>query len=42
MAELGPDYGCGLSQTELAYLAREEWARTAEDFCGGAASSGCI
>jgi glycerol-3-phosphate dehydrogenase len=31
MAELGPDYGCGLSQTELAYLAREEWARTAED-----------
>jgi glycerol-3-phosphate dehydrogenase len=31
MAELGPDYGCGLSQAELAYLAREEWARTAED-----------
>jgi len=31
MAELGPDYGCGLSRAELAYLAREEWARTAED-----------
>jgi len=31
MAELGPDHGGGLTQTELVYLAREEWARTAED-----------
>jgi glycerol-3-phosphate dehydrogenase len=31
MAELGTDYGGGLSHLELAYLAREEWARTAED-----------
>ena len=31
MAELGPDHGGGLTQAELVYLAREEWARTAED-----------
>jgi glycerol-3-phosphate dehydrogenase len=31
MAELGPDHGQGLTRTELAFLAREEWARTAED-----------
>ncbi len=31
MAELGPDYGGGLTQAELAYLIKEEWAATAED-----------
>lgn len=29
--DLGQDFGCGLSEAELAYLSREEWARTAED-----------
>lgn len=31
MADLGRDFGCGLSQAELDYLARDEWARTADD-----------
>ena len=31
MSELGRDYGAGLTHSELAYLAREEWARAAED-----------
>lgn len=31
MADLGADYGCGLSDAELAYLRQHEWARTAED-----------
>ena len=31
MADLGRDFGYGLSQAELDYLAREEWARTADD-----------
>ena len=30
-ADLGDDFGCGFSAAELAYLVREEWARTAED-----------
>jgi len=29
--ELGRDFGAGLSQAEVAYLVRSEWARTAED-----------
>jgi glycerol-3-phosphate dehydrogenase len=29
--DLGRDFGAGLSQTEVDYLRREEWARTAED-----------
>jgi len=28
---LGHAFGCGFSEAELAYLVREEWARTAED-----------
>jgi len=30
-AELGQDFGAGLSAAELEYLATHEWARTAED-----------
>jgi len=30
-AALGRDFGCGLSEAEVAYLRREEWAQTAED-----------
>jgi len=30
-AELGRDFGAGLSEAEIEYLKREEWARTAED-----------
>jgi glycerol-3-phosphate dehydrogenase len=31
LAEFGADLGGGLTQAEVDYLAREEWARTAED-----------
>lgn len=31
MADLGSELGAGLTEAELAYLVREEWARTAED-----------
>ena len=31
LADLGRDYGAGLTETELAYLVRHEWARTADD-----------
>ena len=31
MADLGRDFGAGLTQRELDYLVREEWAVTAED-----------
>lgn len=31
MAALGRDFGCGLTQAELDYLVREEWARSGED-----------
>ena len=31
MADLGRDFGCGLSEREIAYLRAEEWVRTAED-----------
>jgi glycerol-3-phosphate dehydrogenase len=31
MEDLGRDFGCGLTQAEIAYLVNEEWARTAED-----------
>ena len=30
-ADLGRDFGAGLTEAELRYLHREEWARTAED-----------
>jgi glycerol-3-phosphate dehydrogenase len=30
-ADLGSDFGCGLTEAELDYLARDEWARTADD-----------
>lgn len=30
-AELGRDFGAGLSEAEVRYLQREEWARTAQD-----------
>src|SRR5690606_32663839 len=30
-ADLGADYGAGLSQRELDYLASQEWAETADD-----------
>jgi glycerol-3-phosphate dehydrogenase len=29
--DLGENFGAGLTEAELAYLAREEWARTADD-----------
>jgi glycerol-3-phosphate dehydrogenase len=31
MAELGQDFGCGLTEAEIDYLTREEWARSADD-----------
>jgi glycerol-3-phosphate dehydrogenase len=31
MTDLGRDFGCGLSEAELDYLARDEWAQTADD-----------
>ncbi len=31
LADLGRDYGAGLTQREIDWLVREEWARTAED-----------
>jgi glycerol-3-phosphate dehydrogenase len=31
LADLGRDFGSSLSEAELDYLAREEWARTADD-----------
>jgi glycerol-3-phosphate dehydrogenase len=31
MAELGRDFGCGLTETEIRYLMDQEWARTAQD-----------
>jgi glycerol-3-phosphate dehydrogenase len=31
IADLGRDFGSGLTQAELDYLARDEWARTADD-----------
>jgi glycerol-3-phosphate dehydrogenase len=30
-ADLGRDFGAGLSEAEIAYMQREEWARTGED-----------
>jgi glycerol-3-phosphate dehydrogenase len=30
-AALGRDFGCGLTEAELAYLYAQEWARTAQD-----------
>ena len=31
LADLGEDFGAGLTRREVDYLVREEWARTAED-----------
>jgi glycerol-3-phosphate dehydrogenase len=31
LADLGEDFGCGLTEAELAYLREAEWARFAED-----------
>ena len=31
IADLGAEYGAGLREAELAYLARREWARTGDD-----------
>jgi glycerol-3-phosphate dehydrogenase len=31
MADLGRDFGHGLTEAEIAYLKREEWAVTADD-----------
>ena len=31
MADLGEDFGAGLTAAEVDYLVRREWARTAED-----------
>ncbi|WP_439572257.1 glycerol-3-phosphate dehydrogenase [Phreatobacter sp.] len=31
MADLGRDFGAGLTEAEITFLAREEWARTADD-----------
>jgi glycerol-3-phosphate dehydrogenase len=30
-SDLGRDFGCGLTETEIAYLREKEWARTADD-----------
>jgi glycerol-3-phosphate dehydrogenase len=30
-ADLGRNFGAGLSEAEIDYLRREEWARTGED-----------
>ena len=30
-ADLGIDFGAGLTQREIDYLCAEEWARTADD-----------
>lgn len=31
MSDLGRDFGCGLTETEVAYLKEHEWTRSAED-----------
>jgi len=31
MADLGRDFGCGLTEAEVRYLIENEWARTADD-----------
>ena len=31
LSDLGRDFGCGLSEAEIAYLREKEWARTADD-----------
>ena len=31
MADLGEDFGCGLSQAEIDYLMAHEWVQTSED-----------
>jgi glycerol-3-phosphate dehydrogenase len=31
LSELGRDFGAGLTQAEVRYLVRHEWARSAED-----------
>ncbi len=31
LAELGPDFGAGLTRAEIDYLVEREWALTAED-----------
>ena len=31
MTDLGRDFGCGLTEAELDYLVRYEWARTSAD-----------
>ena len=31
LTDLGRDFGCGLSEAEVAYLREREWARTADD-----------
>jgi glycerol-3-phosphate dehydrogenase len=31
IADLGEDFGAGLSQAEIDYLIRQEWAKTADD-----------
>ena len=41
-ADLGENFGGGLYERELAYLAKHEWAHSAEEYCGGAPSAACI
>jgi glycerol-3-phosphate dehydrogenase len=31
MSDLGRDFGCGLTEAEIAYLREKEWARTGDD-----------
>ncbi|MFA6207448.1 MAG: glycerol-3-phosphate dehydrogenase [Methylocystis sp.] len=31
LSDLGRDFGCGLTEAEIAYLREKEWARTADD-----------
>ena len=39
MADLGRDFGADLTEREVSYLMREEWACTPTTCCGGAPSS---
>ena len=41
MDELGPCLAGDLTGAEVRYLVENEWAQTADDYCGGEASSAC-
>ena len=41
MADLGRDFGAGLTEAEVAYLRRKEWARAPPTCCGAAQARAC-